>query len=265
MHRKKSRASLITICLVVSLGLFVCSLPTLAVAQSTNGPKRRLPGRREGAGTRGSCNSVNIPLTALIPDTNLGLTTSEYPTFFWYIPKTAAKTAEFVLNDGTKDIYKTSFAIAGTPGIVSLTLPKTTTLPPLEVGKNYSWSFALICDPEESSSIDFVQGWVQRVVLNPSVSAKLEKAAPRDRPGIYASAGIWNDALMSLAELRRAKPNDSVLAKDWESILKSVGLTKVAREAFIPCCTQANTQEANPTSGGLVPANRSNTRSSNSR
>ncbi len=37
------------------LGLLVVGTPLVAFAQSYNPPKRGLPGRREGAGTRGTC------------------------------------------------------------------------------------------------------------------------------------------------------------------------------------------------------------------
>ena len=52
-------------------------------------------------------------------------------------------------------------------------------------------------------------------------------------PALYAQAGIWYEALATLAELRRSKPNDSVLISAWESLLQSVGLDTVAKEPII--------------------------------
>jgi len=193
-------------------------------------------------------------LVALIPDTNLGLTAEKYPTFFWSVPPTPARTAEFVLsNEKKQEIYKTTFAITGSPGVVSLTLPASATLPPLELNKNYAWTFSLICNPSDPSAVDFVQGWVQRVVLNPEVGNQLTKAAPRDRPAIYAGAGIWNDTLKSLSELRRANPRDRTLAADWETVLKSVGLEIVAKAPLVQCCPQTNPPAPAPRSTSPTP------------
>ncbi|HEY9747084.1 MAG TPA: DUF928 domain-containing protein [Allocoleopsis sp.] len=231
-------------CLALSLGLFVCSWPTLTLAQSqqpSTTVKRRLPGRRVGAGTRGPCTNPKQPLVALIPDTNLGLTAEKYPTFFWFVPPTPARTAEFVLNNEKKqEVYKTIFAITGSPGVVSVSLPASATLPALEVNKNYSWTFSLICNPSDPLAVDFVQGWVQRIALTPEVRDQLAKAPPRDRPAIYAKVGIWNDTLKSLSELRRANPRDRTLASDWETLLKSVGLDSIAKAPLVQCCSQAN-------------------------
>lgn len=253
MRQKQSRTTLLKACLALSLGLLVCSLPTLTLAQSQQPSttiKRRLPGRRVGAGTRGPCTNPKQPLVALIPDTNLGLTAEKYPTFFWFVPPTPARTAEFVLNNEKKqEIYKTTFAINGSPGVISVTLPANATLPPLEINKNYSWTFSLICNPSDPSAVDFVQGWVQRVGLSRNLGNQLTKAAPRDRPAIYAEAGIWNDTLKSLSELRRANPRDRALVSDWETLLKSVGLDSVAKAPLVQCCSQANrTSGDRPTS-----------------
>ncbi|MBD1860745.1 MULTISPECIES: DUF928 domain-containing protein [Trichocoleus] len=266
MRQKQSRTTLLKNCLALSLGLFVCSWPTLTLAQSqqpSTTVKRRLPGRRVGAGTRGPCTNPKQPLVALIPDTNLGLTAEKYPTFFWFIPPTPARTAEFVLNNEKKqEIYKTTFAITGSPGVINVTLPANATLPPLEVNKNYSWTFSLICNPSDPSAVDFVQGWVQRVALSRDVGNQLTKAAPRDRPAIYAKEGIWNDTLKSLSELRRDNPRDRALTTDWETLLKSVGLDTVAKAPLVQCCSQTNraSGDTRSTSSNSRPSTSSSTR-----
>jgi hypothetical protein len=257
MRQKQSRTTLLKACLALSLGLFVCSWPTFTLAQNQQPAttiKRRLPGRRVGAGTRGPCTNPKQPLVALIPDTNLGLTAEKHPTLFWFIPSTPARTAEFVLNNEKKqEVYKTTFAITGSPGVVSVTLPATATLPPLEVNKNYSWTFSLICNPSDPSAVDFVQGWVQRVALSSEVKNRLAKAVPRDRPAIYAQVGIWNDTLKSLSELRRATPRDRALTSDWETLLKSVGLDSVAKAPLVQCCSQANRTSGDTRSTSTTP------------
>ena len=251
MSQKRARTTLLSTCLAVSLGLSVCNWPILTLAQNSkqlNLPPRGLPGRRVGAGTRGTCTNPEKPLTALIPETNLGLTVAKYPSFFWYVPPTPARTAEFVLSDeNNNEIYKTTLAMTGDSGIISLSLPASATLAPLEVNKNYSWTFSLICNPKNPSAITFVEGWVQRIEPSATLASQLAKAAPRDRPGIFAKAGVWNDTLSSLSELRRANPQDRTLASDWETLLKSVGLERIAKVPVVSCCTQESRRLQVPT------------------
>jgi len=253
MRQKRSQTAFISTCLAISVGLSLCNWPIVTLAQSQqkqlNLPKRGLPGRRTGAGTRGLCTNPKQPLTALIPTTNLGLTTEKYPTFFWFVPPTPARTAEFVLSDEkSNEVYKTTFAINGQPGVISLKLPASATLPPLSVNKNYSWTFSLICNPNNPLAIDFVRGWVQRIEPNATLSNRLAKATPRDRPSVFAQAGVWNDTLSSLIELRRSNPKDQSLVTDWESLLKSVGLESIAKAPIVSCCSpNASSSQVQPT------------------
>lgn len=253
MLQKRSQTAFISTCLAISVGLSICTWPVVTHAQSQqkqlNLPKRGLPGRRTGAGTRGLCTNIEQPLTALIPLNNLGLTTEKYPTFFWFIPPTPARTAEFVLKDeNSNQIYKTTFAINGQPGVISLKLPDSATLPPLTTNKNYSWTFSLICNPNNPLAVDYVRGWVQRIEPSAALSNQLAKATPRDRPSLLAEAGVWNDTLSSLSELRRSNPKDKSLVTDWESLLKSVGLDSIAKAPLVSCCSpNARASQVQPT------------------
>ena len=213
-------------------------------------------------GSRRACPSTNKPLTALVPATwktlagkqadNIqlsldtwqsvrGLTTSQSPTFWIYVPYTltAKLPVTFVLQDKQhKTIYKTSFTAPGTqPSIVSFRLPPTA---PLQLGKLYQWYFAINCNSDNSDRLTFVKGWVQRVALNPTLTRVLKAVTPKQRVAIYARNGIWHDALTTLAELRSANPGDAALFDDWTSLLHSIGLDAIAREPISQCCTSKN-------------------------
>lgn len=208
----------------------------LAAATNTGfkAPARGLPGRREGAGTRGPCPRGNKPLTALIPATNLGQTLSAFPTFFFYVPASKSRQAEFeLLDDNKQSIYKSSFKITGEAGMVSISLPDTATLSPLAVGKDYKWQFTLTCQSDTMSDDLFVEGWVQRVEANPTLVQQLQKATGRDKVVLYAEAGLWYETLMALAELSNTEPNNPAIAADWTTMLLSVGLNKIASEPLI--------------------------------
>ncbi|RCJ19646.1 hypothetical protein A6770_05755 [Nostoc minutum NIES-26] len=198
-------------------------------------PKVDAPENRRGGASRGdNCSLSSKSIKALLPANNLGLTVEKYPTFFVYIPPTSSHVVEFELHEGSKNqvVYKTRFIAPDNAGVVSLSLPNNKTVEPLQIGKNYRWFFSVICNPEDSSENLLVQGWVQRIQPSATLVSQLQKAAPRDRPRIYAEAGIWHETLTTLADLRYSNPQDLSLVTDWKELLKSVGLNDVAEEPF---------------------------------
>jgi hypothetical protein len=175
---------------------------------------------------------------ALMPTTNLGYTTSAYPTLSWYIPTTAVQSAEFILQDATyKEVYRTTLALKQTGGVGTFTLTDQAGLKPLEVGKQYHWYFSLICDPDEPSANVSVEGWIQRVEPSAELTRNLQKASPEEQPSIYAEAGIWYDAVSLLFKLRQERPQDPALIQDWSDLLSAVKLDTVATAPLVPCCT----------------------------
>ncbi|MBD1934115.1 MULTISPECIES: DUF928 domain-containing protein [Cyanophyceae] len=201
-------------------------------------PKVGAPRTREPGASRGSsnCSNQEKSVMALLPNTNVGLTLAERPTLFVAIPSSSAQQAEFTLHDEENQqeaLYKTKIPIPSTAGIVSISLPSDADSPQLEVGKKYRWSFSVICDAEDRAADIFVEGWVQRMEPSATLVKDLQKATERDRPVLYAEAGLWLDTIASLADLRNASPNDSSLVTDWEDLLKAVNLGKVAKEPLI--------------------------------
>jgi hypothetical protein len=187
-----------------------------------------------GATRSGSCPAVKENkgplLTALMPvsaETQLGLTVAAYPQFFVYVPETSAQTAEFVLKDENEnDVYRTTFPISSQAGITSVSLPKT--VAPLEIGKNYHWYVSIVCNPKNRRHDAFVDGWTRRIELSATLASELEKATPRDRADLYGKAGIWHEAISTLAQLRGEAPNDAKLAAEWKKLLESAGLKQIA-------------------------------------
>jgi hypothetical protein len=213
-------------------------------------------GRQKGAATRGNCSAVDSPLTALVPAveqtldkgqgktltmTNVwGSTIAQHPAFWFYVPysHTSAHSSEFVLQDEAgNDVYRTPVMLPERPGVVSFHLP--TTSAPLAVGKMYHWYFKVYCNPQKASNpINpvFVEGWVQRVTLNPGLTSQLAAATPQQQIALYAANGIWYEALTSLAELRLVEPNDAALKADWADLLRSVNLDNITSKPIVRCC-----------------------------
>jgi len=237
--RLASRVAFLNVWLSICLGIGICILPMLAIAVEFKPPKRGIPGRREGAGTRGpACVQSSPNLTALLPQTNLGLTTAEYPQFFWYVPQTRAKAVRFELFKGDEQepeqelVYQKILETSGKSGVMSFALPNDDTLPPLTVGQDYFWTVTLLCNPTDPINNVYVSGWVQRVVVEPTLAKQLDTAKSGDRVKLLAENGLWFDTISTLAEMRCTNPNDTTLGSSWSELLKSVQLNKVAEQPF---------------------------------
>src|SRR4028118_1533989 len=185
---------------------------------------------------RGGCaSSSQLNLTALVPKNKIGRTVSDYPTFFFYLPQTDAELAELILEDESgNQIYQQDLTIKNLSGVIGVSIPANTNVPPLEVGKSYTWKFTVVCDPEDRSSDQLETGIVRRVELSAEILGELDAADdPRQKTVIYAEKGIWQDALGTLAAARRANPKDTGLAADWESLLESATLGEIAKEPIV--------------------------------
>jgi hypothetical protein len=180
----------------------------------------------------------------LLPTTNLGYTISTHPTLLIYVPDVKADTAEFILEENQRDsasyrqIYSTKLSLKQTGGFVSVTLPPD--IPPLEVDRQYRWSFMVMCDADDFSGNPTVEGWIQRVEASPALRANLQQVPVTAHAAIYAESGIWFEALSSLAKRRQDSPQDQALLQDWRDLLESVKLDpKLAPEPWLKCCMAA--------------------------
>ncbi|MCP2726881.1 DUF928 domain-containing protein [Limnofasciculus baicalensis] len=197
------------------------------------------PGNRVEGSMR--CGEYNppLPLIALIPQSTMGLTLSEYPTLLFYIPDANLDGVklEFAIYDreSKNPIYQQKISLKSGDAIVAIDLSKSPSLPPLAVGKVYSWNFSLIFDPEDMSNSTFVAGWIQRVAPKSELQHQLNTVLPQQQPAIYAANGIWYEALASLAKLRCSHPNDVTFTSNWESLLEQVGLSEIAKKPLAQC------------------------------
>jgi hypothetical protein len=228
------------------LSLSPLFMATIAQAQiKFNPPPMKAPGNREaGASRSDTCAATagGSGLTAILPTSNLGLTTKAYPTFFAYIPPNNAQGAEFRLieestnkevytgklqlpvNNDAKATYKHPTAI------LNLSVPARGPEGALEPDKKYVWAVMLICNPKNRAEDIVVTGVVQRVgnrylqTLDPNVRIKLSKidqASPQEQVLIYGLAGIWNDMLSQAINLENGK-------KEFRNLLGGQGLKSIA-------------------------------------
>ncbi len=194
-----------------------------------------VPTNTEGGATRGEgCQKGEIAPVPLVPvASQTGETVADYPTFFWYMPKTSAEEVEFVLQDeeNDKDVYKVTYALAksadgvvGDRGLMSITLPAFANLSPLEMGKEYTWEVALICESKDRSRDVVTKGLIKRVAPDPALALRIQQATPQQRVALYKDAQLWYDAVSTLVELQRTRPDDANLPVAWDRLLSSAGL-----------------------------------------
>lgn len=252
--KRSSKFAIVAIAFLITLTLAVgVNFPTAVQAQLQSGqlsnklpskwefqaPRSEdsIPDNRQGGATRGGCTNDDS-FAALVPASG-GTTTAEYPTIYWYMPKTTAFALEFVLKDAKKQtIYSTKYALAksdkgivtNTPNIMSLTIPAFTNLSPLQINQEYQWSLALICNLLDSSGKTVVEGKIKRVETNPTLAARLNKAAPQERVALYAESRIWYDAFSTLMELKNNNPNNLELVDAMNKLIASVGLDTVTQK-----------------------------------
>lgn len=174
-------------------------------------------------------SSIKGDLIALVPKDNVVTTVLNNFNFFMYVPKHELKSAEFEITDksGKSIYYLTDLNISDTSGMIQLIVPENISL---ETNKEYTWIFAMICDPWDRTSDIFVEGTIKKIEISSDLENKLQNATPIEQVQLYKNAGIWNEAISLVAELRESNP------QEWEELLESVGLEKFASEPFVPCC-----------------------------
>lgn len=242
--------------MIVMLAVISSPLPLLAATQNAvtvpvameairfgannrqDPPRRGTPRGTVGTGSRGDCRSTTKPLTLLAGSWGLEQTVSEYPTFWVYVPYSPNETTsgEFSIQDGEVDMYRTTFQLPTSPGIVGLTLPRS--VAPLQPGKEYRWYVDINCPslkPSRNVTPASVTGIVKRVVMPETLTQDLSTAkTPWQRTVSYAKHGVWFDTLTELAQLRLNQPQDNAARQAWIELLseREEWLKLIADEAI---------------------------------
>ncbi|MEL7036707.1 MAG: DUF928 domain-containing protein [Cyanobacteria bacterium J06592_8] len=198
-------------------------------------PSEGIPGRREGAGTRGRCPGG---LTALIPSSTLGRTASEKPTIYYYLPASLDKVwVKFeLLDEQDQPLYETSFEMKEPKsGIIGLNLSELEDAPALEADKTYHWFLTIRCEPDpfDPSGNIVVDGWINRVALNSTQLEELDQAEPLERLKFYTKEALWYESVETLVQLRLSNPEESSFEERWVELLTSVGLGDIAPKPLI--------------------------------
>jgi hypothetical protein len=204
---------------VLALSLWVGMMP---IAMAKYRPPRR-PSAPRSTGTnttRGDCNSnSNNGLTALVPYSHVGQTSSGHPTFAWFVPNLAPAKLQFRLfRDNGQPVYKAD--LPSQPGIMQVSLPPS--IPKLAVGSVYRWQVVLVCDVAVASRSYITTAEIQ--VVEPTSTLQTQLAAtqgPQQRVDLYAEAGLWYDALAEAIKASYVDQNSSIVWQLFNELVQS--------------------------------------------
>ncbi len=216
--------------------------PAIALAQSFTPPRNSgAPSTTTAGASRGaeSCEMLRnkTVITPLAPQAKaldnpqksqyFSLTLQEHPAFFWHVlPQTAGENADFLLIDhgpmGQQIAYEATVDLPETPGIMQVTLPAN--VPALQPGHRYQWFLSFNCDVTSLDSQQHLSGWIERQATPSALLTQLTGATLAQRAQLFAEAGIWQDALMALIELRQTTTQNEPAFQGWLQLLDSVGL-----------------------------------------
>src|SRR6185312_4059190 len=139
---------------------------------------------RVTGGSRGSGESL-VTLDVLAPD-EIGLTTQEQPSLFWFQSKPANAKFELTLlqDNKVKPIVQVQIDRSTKAGIQRLKLADYHAK--LEAGVEYQWVIALVADPENRSKDLVASGVIKRIEPTADLKTKLASAPAGSTAGIYA-------------------------------------------------------------------------------
>ncbi len=198
---------------------------------STTGVKFRpkitgAPSVRVTGGSRGTGDAA-ITLDVLAPD-EIGLTTQEQPSLFWFQSKPAEAKFELTLlqENKVKPIVQVLIERSSKAGIQRLKLSEHGAR--LVPGVEYQWVVALVTDADNRSKDLVASGVIKRIEPAPDLKDKITKASPASLAGVYAEAGVWYDALSVLSDEIDAHPESKDLRQTRVDLLRQVGLKTAA-------------------------------------
>ncbi|MBP0018002.1 MAG: DUF928 domain-containing protein [Cyanobacteria bacterium SBLK] len=187
-----------------------------------------------GASRNPECESVSLPLVALIPrNSDLHKTTAERPTIWFYIPSTPQQTpvGEFVLQDENEDdVFIVQFALDRTPGFVSFTIPSSQKA--LDINTKYLWFFNLYCDREASNSPFSVQGWIERIEMDTVEKNRLHTTSSLEDIE-KAAKHNWYDTINQLVNLRANNLGNTTLGDTWTNFWINILNNEDTEDVFI--------------------------------
>lgn len=215
----KLKRQIIHFAIVASL-MLSCSLSMAPAAPAKYRPPKTPSAPKEtttNATRGGSCESNSTTgLTALVPLSHVGQTSTQHPTFAWFVPDRTSRLLQFRLLTSTgRPLYKVQ--MQSQPGIMQFSLPQDQ--PGLALGQSYQWQVVLLCNPNVPAMNVVASAEIQVVKPSSTLQTQLSAAqTPQQRIDLYAESGLWHDAI---AEARKNSQGQSAVLDLLDSLATS--------------------------------------------
>lgn len=185
--------------------------------------------RLVGMAVRG-INRDNLLLSVLTPE-HTGITSQSQPILYWYLSKPVIHSyqlVEFVLNSETSvmPVLRKTIERPIKRGFHKISLADHAIY--LQPDVEYTWSIALVKNPE-SRSLDVVSsGNVKYVEGRSELQTRIKQSADEQRPFMYAQSGLWYESISELIEQIEQQPKNQRLPHNLMALLEQAGLQEVA-------------------------------------
>jgi hypothetical protein len=195
-------------------------------------PFRGAPASRVGGGTRAPGDPLPF-LTVLTPE-HTGLTMQEQPVLYWYLSQTATQPVAITINSPKRiePLLELRLEPPVAAGLHPLRLAEHGLH--LTPGAPYEWFVALLTDAENPSKEVVAGGGIERIAPTAERKLKVDTALQQassevEAWRIYATSGLWYDAVAALVTLLDKAPPDTPLRQQFATMLDEVGLPEVAQ------------------------------------
>ena len=208
-----------------------CKQHFVKVAKPTYKPPRMGRAWQTIGGATRSATDPLPEIAVLAPNDHTGLTRDDQPTLYWFISAQTTVPIEFTLIDEEGDepepLIESRLPRPIAAGLHQIRLVDYGVR--LTKGVEYTWSIALVPDPEHPSKDVVAQAGIARVDPSGQLISDVIHASKTAIPGVYAEAGLWYDALSTLSSLIAAETkNKSSLKNQRATLLGQIHLQQVA-------------------------------------
>jgi hypothetical protein len=189
---------------------------------------KRLHTRRFGDEVRGAAGCGAHTLTVLAPPYS-GVTMQSQPTLYWFLGSAVGAPIEIELYgvDSVDPLMTASYPGGLAAGIHGLSLAEHDV--EIELGTQFQWVVAVICDPDDPAADAVSVGQILRLSPLPDLASRLRIETQQEQAKTLVEFGIWYDALEALATLIAEQPRDRRWRMERGRLLEQVGLFEAAR------------------------------------
>ena len=187
--------------------------------------------RLVGMALRSQIKTDNDLLLSVLTPTHTGLTTQIQPVIYWFVSQPVSEPfqfVEFVLNSeqSISPVLRTRLPSVTKSGIQRLQLSDYGIN--LQTDTEYTWSIALVPDPE-SRSHDFVSsGKIKYIKPKKELQRRVRESSPDQHPYIFSQAGFWYDAIAAIIYQKEKYPKDTLHRNNLISLMEQAELQQIA-------------------------------------